>query len=283
MVRAARFGKKQRGRAHEIAHLRGVAEHAEAVRVVGREARDLRLELLVLSAHDHGLKRKIQAAQPLHHGRGGAEPERASGDEQQWHRGIQPMARADRPAVDRLLESGVDGNAAHRDAVPWKTERLHVDLIVILRNEIMVERAREPHGMEVIIGHHDRELRLELLAAEKMRDHSRRHEVRADDVVGIEVADEIDERLGLRDVDEQPHVVGRPRVVGALIPPAEKLGHHRGEPLVEAGVELLVEDVRVVKGVIREHLTDHRMHAKGLVQRIGGLQCARNPPRPRGS
>ncbi len=59
-----------------------------------------------------------------------------------------------------------------------------------------------------------------------------------------------------------------------LVPPAQELREHGGEPLVECGVELLVQEIRVIERVVGEHFLDVGPGPESRCEGIGGLHVA---------
>ncbi len=104
--------------------------------------------------------------------------------------------------------------------------------------------------------------------------HSRRHEVRADYRVGLEVADKVDEWKSLRKIEREPAFVGNPGIIARNIPPAQKLRQHRGKALVKRRIELLVQNIRVIERVVYQHVLDVGPCAERLRQRLCGLDMA---------
>ena len=137
----------------------------------------LRLHLGVLAANDDGLRRMPQARQSIEHARRGADPQRAAGDEKKRpvhiEAGLAGAARRDSPI---LPNDGIDRNAADRDVVAGQAEDLEVNLAFLQRDEVAMERAAEPHGVDVEVGHDDGKPRVEFPLADEVRDDFRRAE-----------------------------------------------------------------------------------------------------------
>ena len=54
-----------------------------------------------------------------------------------------------------------DRNTGDMNPIPGQAESLHVNAILLLRDEIPIERAGDPKGMKVEVGYHDAKLRLQ--------------------------------------------------------------------------------------------------------------------------
>ena len=121
--------------------------------------------------------------------------------------------------IHRRSKLRLDGNARHLDAVGRQTQRLHVDFIVLLRHKIPIESPRNPKGMKMEIRDHNTQPRIEFPVRYQPGNHPRRHEMRAEDHIRPKFPHQIDEWERLRQIDEQPTLVGHPRVVACLIPP----------------------------------------------------------------
>ena len=171
--------------------------------------------------------------------------------------------------IHRRSKLGLHGNASHLDPVGRKAERFHVDFIVLLSHEIPIESPRNPKSMEMKIRDHHPQPRIEFPVGNKPGDDTGRHEMRAENDIRFEFPHQIDERQSLGQIDQQAPLVGDPRVVARLIPPAQKLRQHGGEFFVEGGVKLLVEDICVIERIIREHLVHITPGPHGAREGIG--------------
>ena len=174
------------------------------------------------------------------------------------------MPREHGRTIDRPGKFRFNGDARDMNAVTGKTEAFHVDFVILLRHEVPMERPCDPIGVKMEIGHGDAEFGLEPADADEIGKHASGHEMGADDRVGLELADEIDEGQGLGEVERDAAPVRDPGVVAGLIPPAEELRKLLGELFVESGIKLLVQHIGVVERIIDQHLLNVRAGAERL-------------------
>ncbi len=184
------------------------------------------------------------------------------------------MALENGLAIYRTGEFWLDGNAGDVNPVTRKAETLHVNPVLVLRDKIPMECARDPEGMEMIVGHDDAQLGFQAAKADEKGQHSGRHEVRANYRIGLEVADEVDERKSLRKIECEPALVGNPGVIARNVPPTEKLREHGGKALVKRRIELLVQNIRVIERVVHQHVLNVGPGTERLGQRICRLDVA---------
>ncbi len=120
------------------------------------------LHLGVLAADDDGLGGLLETGEAVEHAGGGADAERAAGDEKERPgSGRSRLAGGARRGF-RGAEEGVDGDAADGDVARRggpRTSRL--DLAFLERDEVAIEGLAEPHGVDVEVGHDDGEARVE--------------------------------------------------------------------------------------------------------------------------
>ena len=111
---AAGFADEEVGHLHPAMHFVGVAENAEAEAGIGRlDGAGLLfhvgLHLGVLAADDDGLRGMFQAGQAVEHARGGADPERAAGDEKERAVRVESGLPAQFGAIVRRAKAGSMG------------------------------------------------------------------------------------------------------------------------------------------------------------------------------
>ena len=82
----------------------------------------------------------------------------------------------------------------------------------------------KPHRVKIKISNHDREMRIQLILSDQVRDNACRHEMRADRDVRIKLTNEFHQRSGIQAIEHQAHAVGLPWLVTLFVPPAEELG-----------------------------------------------------------
>ena len=78
--------------------------------------------------------------------------------------------------------------------------------------------------MKIKIRHDNRELGLNLLCRNQMRNDARRHEMRANGNVRIKIPDKFHQRTRIQAVDHVPHCIRAPRFIACLVPPPQKIG-----------------------------------------------------------
>ena len=74
--------------------------------------------------------------------------------------------------------------------------------------------------MNVEIRHYDRQLGFQNPSGNQMRNNPRRHEMGADNEVGVKIPNELDQGPGVEAINHVPHGVGPPRLVAGSVPPA---------------------------------------------------------------
>ena len=229
------------------------------------------LQFLIFSTDDDGLEFPVELKQPADDRGGRAEAEGSTGDEQRRFCRIQAVALEHGLAIHRYGEFRLDGNAGDVNPVARKAETFHVDPVLLLRDKIPMERACDPEGMEMVIGHDDAQLGFQAAKADEKGQDAGRHEVRANYRIGLEVADEVNKRKSLRKIECEPALVGDPWVIARNVPPSEKLGEHGGKALVKRRIELLVQNIGVIERVVHQHLLNVGPCAKRLRQRLRRL------------
>ena len=90
-----------------------------------------------------------------------AQTKRPPGDEQSRLGRVQIVSSEHFAAIDRRHEFRPDRDTGDMNPIPWQPESLHVNAILLLRDEIPMERAGDPKGMKMEIGDHDSQLRLQ--------------------------------------------------------------------------------------------------------------------------
>src|SRR5438132_6148714 len=92
------------------------------------------------------------------------------------------------------------------------------------RDKVSMEHPGKPHRVKIKISDHDREMRIQSILCDQVRDNTRGHEMGADRDVRIELTDEFHQRSGVQAIEHQAHTVSLPRLVTLFVQPAEELG-----------------------------------------------------------
>lgn len=142
------------------------------------------------------------------------------------------------------------------------------------RDEVAVEGAAEPHGVDVEIGHHDGKPGVEFSLADEVGNDFRRKEMGADGDVGLELGDEAFERTGVEAIEHEPHAIGFPRLVGGIIDDAEDRRRSLNESDVELRIEIAEELIGKTECVDVAHFSHAGLLAKNFLKGRGGANVA---------
>ena len=266
---AAGLAEQNRGDGHEIRHVFCVAEHPEIRWAILQQLDDFILHFLVFSTDNDGLKIALHLKQLPHDSGRRTHSQRTACDKDSRPPRLQTVPLEHRIDIHWRSELRLHGNASHLNAVGGQTKSLHMNFVVLLRHKIPVEGPRDPEGVEMKIRDHHPQPRIEFSVRNEPRDHTRRHEMGAENDIRPKFPNQVDERQGLGQIDQQAPFVGHPGIIARLIPPAQKLRQHGREFFVEGGVKLLVEDICVVERIIREHLIHITPSPHGARKGIG--------------
>ena len=187
---------------------------------------------------------------------------------------VEALGAAHFVAVAGLREGGVDGDAADGDVVGGQAEDFEVDFAFLERDEVAVEDAGEPHGVDIEVGHDNGEAGVEFALGDEVGDDFRGEEVGADGDVGLEFGDEALERAGVEAVEHEAHAVGFPRLVGGVVDDAEDGGRFLDELDVELGVEVAEEAVGEAERVDVADLADAGLLEEGFFERFRSADVA---------
>src|SRR5215469_8024476 len=107
-------------------------------------------------------------------------------------------------------------------------------------------------------------MRIQPVFGDKVRNDSRRHEMRADGDMWIEFANKFYQRPGIQAIEHQPHTIGLPWFIALFVPPAEKVRSGLHQTCVQLRVKVAKELVREMQGVAVNHLADSGISSKSL-------------------
>src|SRR5580704_17635782 len=153
---------------------------------------------------------------------------------------MQTVFHSCRESIDRHCECRIDRNPGHRDCVLWKTE----------------------------VVHYNREMGVQEIFRDQVRDNSGRHEMRADGDMRFELAYELHQGAGIEAVQHEAHTVGLPRYIAFLVPPTEEFRSGLDQTCVELRIKIAKQFVREIKRVAMHDLPNIRMFFKHLGERI---------------
>jgi hypothetical protein len=188
------------------------------------------------------------------------------------------MLPAQRGCVCGPVEGRVDRDTRHADALGRLAERLQVNAVLLARDEVALRARAQPEAMHIVVRHHHRVRRAQPPFPALVSDHLGGEEMRVAHDVGIERAQELDQRLRVQPLREQPQAVARGvsrRPIRAVVQHAHELGRFVDEVEVALAVEtperpgrqrqhVDVADVRVGPALLA-----------GQLDRLGGAQVAR--------
>ena len=153
---------------------------------------------------------------------GRASIKRAGGDQKGRLIRVQSVALPRAGPIDAGAKQRINRDAGNGHARSRQSQRFEMRFRLIDRDEVAIKGPGKPHRVTIEIGHHHGQVRAQLFRFDQMRDDARRHEMRADGDVRIELPDELHQRPGVQPIDPQPHRVRFPRLVARAIGPAKK-------------------------------------------------------------
>jgi len=138
-----------------------------------------------------------------------------------------------------------------------------------------VECAGKPHGVKIIVRHHDGKFGLNHFFGDQVGNDLRGHEVSANDDIRLHLGQEPDERARVQSIKKESHPVRLPRFITFLVPPSQKGRSVLHEFDIKLGVKIPKKLVGEGQGVDMSHFRD----ARNLVARL--FQRRRRPKVPR--
>ena len=158
---AAGLAQKHRRGRHEFRNFFGEPEHPEVPRPRFDELNDVVLHFRIAAANDHRLKIAVEIQKLPHHRRRRTQAQRPPNHQKSRPPRLQAVTSQNGIHIHRHCEIRLHRNARHLDPVGRQAKRLHVDFVILLRDEIPIERPRDPKRMEMKIRNHHAEARVE--------------------------------------------------------------------------------------------------------------------------
>src|ERR1700733_14217070 len=107
-------------------------------------------------------------------------------------------------------------------------------------------------------------MRVQPVFGDKVRNDSRRHEMRADGDMRIEFVNKFYQGPGVQPIEHQPHAIGFPRFIALLVPPAEKIRSRLHQTSIKLRIKVAEQLVGKMQGIAMNHVADSRIASKSL-------------------